>query len=94
MQVIQAIKEVIGRLPIPFTDDKRPKEKELDGSARQKVKHGQRKMLTVRSPAHALPPAPSASKQSDSRKGDNSLRSTRSQQVCKPSKKLCGSDLE
>jgi hypothetical protein len=57
---------VIGRLPIPFTDDKRPKEKELDGSARQKVKHGQRKMLTVRSPAHALPPAPSASKQLES----------------------------
>ena len=88
-QVIQAIKEVINKLPLSFTDEERQEEKEFDGSIKGKnAKHGQKKPAAKR-PAHTPPPAPSTSKQSGIQKGDGGpVQNIRSQRQRKPSKKL------
>ena len=93
-RVVNAIKEVIGRLPPPNTDQEMPKEKELDGSVEGQMAKAGRKKSAMRKRLRTPSPVPSTSKKLfDTQKEDNGLvRNSRGQRQRKPSKKLRGSD--
>jgi hypothetical protein len=64
-QVIEAIKKVIGELPSLDADEKRPKEKKLDGSTKgHKVKAGKKKPVTRKHCTNMPSPGPSTAKKS------------------------------
>ena len=93
-QVIKVVKEVIGTLSSPETDEE-TLEKQLDSSAKgKKVTAGQKKAATRKHRTRTPSPAPSTTKKlSRIRTETNSpARNIRSQRQRKPSKKLRDSD--
>lgn len=94
-QVIEAIKKVIGGLPSQDTNEERPMEKKLDGSAKgHKVRASQKKPVPRKHCTSTPSLGPStAKKPSSTRKENNSsAKIIRSQRQRKPSKKLRDSD--
>ena len=92
MRAVKAIKEVTNRLPPLDTAGERPKELELDGSAkRQKASAGRKKHVAKKGLTNIPPPVPSTSKQSGMEKdGNNPAENIRSKRQRKPSKKVRG----
>jgi hypothetical protein len=91
-RVIKAIEKVTSRLLPSDTAQKRPKELELDGSAKkQKASTGKKKPIARKGHPNTPPPVPSTSKHSGTQKDGNiPVGNTRSQRQRKPSKKLRG----